>query len=229
VENHITIPYQIVLASASPRRQQFLRELGLAFTVLVADIDETPLPNETPVALAQRLAAAKARAVAQRLPDDGTPYLVIGADTVVSLRSDLLGKPVDDREAIAMLERLRNRIHEVHSGVSILDVASGVQRTRVNTTQVLMRNYSDAELFAYVATGDPLDKAGAYAIQHREFAPVQALDGCISGVIGLPLPDLRELLHQFGVVVPMEIITICQPHTRFPCCQQAKRTPQSMA
>jgi septum formation protein len=222
VENPLTFPYQLVLASASPRRQQFLRELGLPFTVFVADIDETPLPHETPVALAQRLATAKARAVAQRLPGAGTPYLVIGADTVVALEADLLGKPVDDREATAMLERLRNRIHEVHSGVSVLDVASGVQHTRVNTTQVLMRDYTDAELAAYVATGDPLDKAGAYAIQHREFAPVQALAGCISGVIGLPLPDLRDLLHQFGVVVPMEIGTVCQPHTSFPCCQQAK-------
>jgi septum formation protein len=219
VENQSTTPYQLVLASASPRRQQFLRDLGLPFTVLVAAIDETPLPNETPVALAPRLAAAKAQAVAQRLPNNGTPYLVIGADTVVALESTLLGKPADEREATAMLELLRNRVHEVHSGVSVLDAVSGERRTRVNTTQVLMRNYTDAELAAYVATGDPLDKAGAYAIQHREFAPVQALTGCISGVIGLPLPDLRALLREFGVALPQEIVMACQPHTSFLCCQ----------
>jgi septum formation protein len=211
--------YELILASASPRRQQFLRDLGLSFTIVVADIDETPLPHEAPIILAERLAQAKAKAVAARLPSAGPPRLIIAADTVVALGKLQLGKPGDDAEATAMLAQLRDRVHEVHSSVSVLDPAHGRQRTRVNTTQVLMRAYTDAEIAAYVATGDPMDKAGAYAIQHRTFAPVQALTGCISGVIGLPLADLRDLLAEFGVSLPQDVVAACQPHTDFRCCQ----------
>jgi septum formation protein len=214
------LPYQLVLASASPRRQQFLRDLGLTFSILATDIDETPRPGETPINLAHRLAEAKAQAAAQRLAHQTTRSLVIGADTVVALCSTLLGKPADDQEATAMLHLLRNQVHQVHSGVSIFATDSGRHLTRVNTTDVLMRNYTDAEIAAYVATGDPLDKAGAYAVQHREFAPVQSLTGCISGVIGLPLPDLRDLLLAFGIALPTAIVSVCQPQTSFRCCQQ---------
>ncbi len=212
------IAYQLVLASASPRRQQFLRDLGLTFTIMVANIDETPLPHEAPIALAQRLAMSKAQAVAQRLQQDGTSSLIIAADTVVALDQTLLGKPVDAQEATAMLTLLRDRVHEVHTGISVLAVATGEQRTRVNTTQVRMRNYSNAEILEYVATGDPLDKAGAYAIQHRTFDPAQTLQGCLSSVMGLPLGDLRNLLAEFGVQLSA-IPAACQRHSEFACCQ----------
>jgi septum formation protein len=211
--------YELILASASPRRQQFLRELGLTFTILSADIDETPQPGERPIALARRLAEAKARAVAARLAAVGPPRLIIAADTVVALGETLLGKPADEAEATAMLQTLCDRVHEVHSGVSVLAMPGGTQRTHVNTTQVQMRAYTATEIAAYVATGDPLDKAGAYAIQHRTFAPVYALTGCVSGVIGLPLADLRDLLQAFGVIVPQPVAAVCQPQTTFPCCQ----------
>lgn len=211
--------YSLILASASPRRQQFLRDLGLSFTVVAADIDETPLLGEAPIALAARLATTKGRAVAQRLPNQETPSLVIAADTVVALGYTLLGKPADAQEAFSMLDQLRDRVHEVHSGVSVVSTASGVQRTVVNTTQVQMRAYTDSEIAAYIATGDPFDKAGAYAIQHKEFAPVCSLRGCISGVIGLPLGDLRDLLAEFGVQLPTSVVSACQSHTDFPCCQ----------
>ena len=217
--NDHTSTYQLILASASPRRQQFLRDLGLTFTIQVADIDETPQPNEEPIGLARRLAETKARTVAQRLPQDGVPCLVIAADTVVALGSTLLGKPQDDQEATAMLVLLRDKIHEVHSGVSVLDTTNGQQHTQVNTTQVRMRNYSDAEIAAYVATGDPLDKAGGYAIQHREFDPASSINGCLSGVMGLPLGDLRDLLATFGVQLPQPIEPACKRHNDFPCCQ----------
>ncbi len=218
--NNQPITYQLVLASASPRRQQFLHDLGLDFTIKVADIDETPRPDEAPLALAQRLAETKARTVAQRLPQDDQPRLIIAADTVVALGTTLLGKPAHAQEATAMLVALRDKIHEVHTGVSVFATDSHQQFTRVNTTHVRMRNYSDVAIAAYVATGDPLDKAGAYAIQHREFDPAAALDGCLSGVIGLPLGDLRDLLNEFGVALPQPVTLACARHGDFGCCRQ---------
>ena len=214
---------QVILASGSPRRQQFLRELGADFTVQVADIDETPAVGEAPITLALRLAETKAQAVAGRLTSDQLPAVIIAADTVVALGRQLLGKPVDDAEATQMLTLLRDREHEVHTSVSVLCWPSGEQQSRVNTTQVQMRNYSDAEVAAYVATGDPRDKAGAYAIQHPEFAPVCALCGCISGVIGLPLGDLQALLAHVGVTLPAPVAPVCQRQTAFACCQEGDR------
>ena len=210
---------QLILASGSPRRQQFLRELGIDFAVQVADIDETPLPNEAPIALAHRLAESKARAVAARLDHRADGYLIIAADTVVALGNHLLGKPADDAEAIQMLTQLRHREHEVHTGVSVLAWPAAQQQTCVNTTQVQMRDYTDAAMAAYVASGDPLDKAGGYAIQHPSFAPVCALRGCLSGVIGLPLGDLRTMLATVGIVVHTPLAPICQRQANFACCQ----------
>lgn len=211
---------RVILASGSPRRQQFLRELGVEFVVQVADIDETPFAAEEPTALALRLAETKARAVAARQAHTATPAIIIAADTVVALGKHLLGKPADAAEATHMLTLLRDREHEVHTSVSVLCWPSGEQQSYVNTTEVQMRNYSDADLAAYVATGDPLDKAGAYAIQHPDFAPVCALRGCMSGVIGLPLGDLRALLANAGVVITAPLAPVCRRQTTFACCQE---------
>ncbi len=212
---------QLILASQSPRRQQFLRDLDLTFVIMAADIDETPRAGETPVILARRLAEEKARAVAGTLPADGPPALIIAADTVVALGDRLLGKPASADEAAAMLARLRGAQHSVHSGVSVLSTGDGRQSTRVNSTWVTMRAYTDAEIAAYVASGDPLDKAGAYAIQHPAFAPVARLEGCLSGVMGLPLGDLRDLLAAFGVEIGRPLAPICEQHSdRFGCCQR---------
>lgn len=212
---------QVVLASSSPRRQAFLRELGLHFTVMPADLDEMPLPDEDPVALAHRLACSKAQAVASKLAN-GQDAVVIAADTVVALGKELLGKPEDHADAQRMLLRLRARDHEVHSAVSILDTTTGWQETVVNTTTVWMRDYSDAEVAQYVASGDPMDKAGAYAIQHPTFNPAQRICGCLSGVIGLPLGDLRDLLMQAGIEVPGDVGMVCEAQTHFPCCQRKR-------
>lgn len=209
----------LILASGSPRRQQFLHELGLAYQVVVADIDETPHLGEEPVTLAKRLAEAKADAVAAHLSNPAAT-LIIAADTVVALGDTLLGKPTDMDDATAMLQLLRDREHNIHSSICVLQPSSGERMTRVNSTAAQMRNYSGAEIAAYVASRDPLDKAGAYAIQHPTFAPVCAVNGCISGVIGLPLEDLREMLATFGVDIQAHIATICERHTIFPCCQR---------
>ena len=214
---------KIILASGSPRRQQFLRELDLPFVVQVANIDETPQPAELPIDLALRLATTKASAVAARLETADQDYVIIAADTVVALGQELLGKPVDDADATQMLITLRDRPHEVHTGVSVLRWPSGEQQSCVNTTQVQMRADSHAEIAAYVATGDPLDKAGGYAIQHPDFAPVCALRGCMAGVIGLPLGDLRTLLQTVGVDMTAAIPPVCRRQTAFVCCQENDR------
>lgn len=214
----------IVLASGSPRRQQFLGDLGLDFTVTTADIDETPLPNESPVELVRRLAESKAEAVIQKLPDSKRPRLLIAADTIVALGDELLGKPVDAEDAMTTLGRLRNRAHQVISCFSMvhIDASKAVvaQKTVVNSSDLHMRSYTDQEIATYVATGDPLDKAGSYAIQHPNFAPGEKLDGCISSVMGLPLADLVASFAEFGVTIHAELPTLCEQHAGFPCCQR---------
>jgi septum formation protein len=211
----------LVLASSSPRRQAYLRELGLDFTVMPADVDETPLPDEAPVALARRLASTKAHAVAAQLPEH-TGTVVIAADTVVALGEMQLGKPADKADASRMLALLRDRDHEVHSALCVLDAASGRTETVVNTTIVWMRKYSDTEIAVYVDSGDPLDKAGAYAIQHAEFDPAQSIGGCLSNVVGLPLADLRDLLAGVNVAVPGDVVAVCEAQTHFVCCQRQR-------
>jgi len=210
---------KIILASASPRRQQFMKHLGLEVEVIATDIDETPLPDETPLHLVERLAANKAQAVTQCLVHDNS--LIIAADTVVALENEILGKPADPTEAIQMLTHLRDRAHQVYSSISLLQTTPngiGQQLTRVNTTDVWMRCYSDDEIDAYVASGDPMDKAGAYAIQNASFAPVRRISGCISGVIGLPLAMLRDMLAERDVILKQPLPPICHFYTDFECC-----------
>lgn len=208
----------LILASASQRRQQFLRDLGLTYTVHVADIDETPLPGESPVAMTQRLAEGKAQAVAQRLAQAPAQQLIIASDTTVALDGEIYGKPVDAADAMRMLRDLRARAHEVISAVTVLHLPSGQLTTRVNRTQVTMRAYADHEIAAYVASGDPLDKAGAYGIQSPGFSPACALDGCYASVMGLPLADLGELLALHGVRSPQAPAEVCAVLNPFPCC-----------
>ncbi|MBX2998757.1 MAG: septum formation protein Maf [Caldilineaceae bacterium] len=216
-------PLKLILASASPRRRRFLQELDLPHRALVADIDEDPKAHEEATDLAARLALGKATAIADRLPPEDHPALIIGADTVVALNGAVLGKPMDEDEAIEMLRRLRRETHQVHSALALLFVAEDGarrQQIRMNTTDVDMRGYSNEEIVQYVASGDPLDKAGAYAIQHREFDPVASLRGCAAGVMGLPVADLCEMLAQFGVDVNVPLAPVCQRLTGLPCCQE---------
>ena len=214
---------ELILASTSPRRQAYLRDLGLTFRILAADVDETPYPGEAPMALAARLAESKAATVAQRAQaaDPAPAYVVVAADTVVALGNEVLGKPMDAADATAMLVKLRNQPHQVYSAICVLPTAIGNPLTRINSTTVWMRDYSDAEIAAYVATGDPLDKAGAYAIQHPVFAPAASIAGCLSGVVGLPLGDLHDLLVQVGLALPL-VVAVCEAHTHFACCRRGQ-------
>ncbi len=206
----------IVLASASPRRRELLGLLGLPFTVQAVEVDETARPGETPEVLVARLSATKAAAVARGLKDG----LVVAADTVVALEGEVLGKPRDAAHAVEMLRRLRNRMHSVHSGVTVVDVATGRATIRLSDTAVWMRDYDDTEIDAYVAGGDPLDKAGAYAIQHADFRPVARIQGCFTGVVGLPLGALSDGLAHFGVTLPIDLAAVCRGWTGFPCCRE---------
>jgi MAF protein len=194
-------PADLVLASSSPRRRQILQQLGFSYTTVDVEVDESPHSGEAPEALAERLAQAKARAGASLCPGSWC----IGADTVVALGSAALGKPADAGAARTMLAQLRGREHRVLSAAA-LGRATSSGETRVwhslDTARVRMRDYTDEEIEAYVASGDPLDKAGAYAIQHAGFHPAERLGGCFLTVMGLPLPDLCALLDEAGASRP---------------------------
>jgi septum formation protein len=191
---HVTV--SVVLASASPRRRELLGRLGVTFAVIPSGIDERlegPPSTETIAALA----LAKARAVAARV-DDG---VVVGADTVVVLDGVALGKPVDPGEARAMLRRLRGRTHEVITGVAAVEAETGRAEATGVVTRVTMAEASDEAIEAYVEGGEPLDKAGAYAIQGGGAALIAGFVGSYSNVVGLPLAETAALLRRFGVPV----------------------------
>jgi septum formation protein len=193
----------LILASKSPRRQALLAALGLAFAVDAADVDETPLPGEAPDALVCRLCRAKAQAVAVRQPH----VVVLAADTLVALDGRLLGKPADPAEATEMLAALRDRTHQVYTAVCVAH--AGEQRARLAISRVTMRPYTDQEIAAYVASGDPLDKAGAYAIQHPLFSPVASWTGCYTSIMGLPLGVATDLLREAGLPVAVDVAATC--------------------
>ena len=186
---------RLVLASESPRRQRIMREMGLVFEVVPSDLDEPSLGSGDPAATARERALHKARVVAATL-QEGT---VIGADTVVACGDEILGKPGSEQEARDFLRRLCGREHRVITGLALVDAATGQEVTDHRRSRVHMRRYTDPELEAYVGSGDPLDKAGAYAIQDAEFRPVDWMKGCYLNVVGLPPCTLVSLLHRMGI------------------------------
>lgn len=201
---------RLLLASQSPRRRELLALLGLPFEAAAPEVVETPQAGESPAALVVRLSESKAHAVFS----SGT---TIACDTVVALDAELLGKPRDPAEAIAMLRRLRERPHTVYSAITLVDAPTGRTLRELAETQVVMRAYSDAEVKAYVASGDPLDKAGAYAVQHTGFHPVARLQGCYANVMGLPLCHLTRCLHAWGIEPTQPVPAACQAHTGHRC------------
>ncbi|HEX9801397.1 MAG TPA: Maf family protein [Thermoanaerobaculia bacterium] len=194
-------PPRLVLASSSPRRRELLARLGVEFEARATDADERPLAGEAPADLVRRLALAKARAAAR--PGEAA----LGADTVVALGGEILGKPADDADARRMLRRLSGRAHEVWSGVAIVfgaDAGAGRETVQVVRSDVRFRTLSDAEIADYVAGGEPRDKAGAYAVQGGAAGFVAALAGERSNVVGLPLAATARLLADFGFTVRAE-------------------------
>jgi MAF protein len=189
----------LILASNSPRRQELLRAAGWSFTVLPADIDEEPGSDESAQNYVLRLAEEKAKNILRRRQSNiPLQAVIVAADTTVVLNGQILGKPVDAAEAEQMLRRLKGNTHQVYTGLAVLRIADRSMTIDLTATNVSMRSYSDVEMFAYIATGDPLDKAGAYAIQHNEFRPVERLQGCYANVVGLPICRLVHILNDMG-------------------------------
>ncbi|MFO7742969.1 MAG: Maf family protein [Anaerolineae bacterium] len=219
--------WNLILASQSPRRRELLSLLGLRFEVTTSDVREIPRADETPAELVTRLSRAKALAAEL---DGRHRALVIACDTIVALEespgeAEILGKPSDPDDARAMLRRLRGRSHLVYSAATVWDSSRGAATDLVET-RLRMRSYSQAEIRAYVASGDPLDKAGAYAIQHQGFNPVAKVEGCYASVMGLPLCHVALRVRQRGLALPADVPVVCQNHTGHSChVHRQIRTP----
>ena len=188
----------LVLASGSPRRRELLARLGLPFAVEVSDEAEEVDPTLPPGKLVLALAERKARAVAARHAGG----LVIGGDTVVAAGDDILGKPRDDADAVAMLGRLSGRLHEVWTGLAVVDAATGKVACQAVPSTLRFRSLSSRAIAAYVATGEGRDKAGAYAVQGTGSNLVEVLFGCWTNVVGLPLCEAAALLRRFSLTIP---------------------------
>jgi nucleoside triphosphate pyrophosphatase len=186
---------KLILASASPRRAEILRTAGVPFTVVSSAVDETPYPNESPQEHVQRLAAAKAELVAARAVG---PAIVIAADTVVTLEGKVLGKPRSSDDARKMLALLSGRTHSVLTGVALIRLPDVERRSFVESTLVYFAQLSDRDIIQYLATDEPYDKAGAYAIQGRGGRYIPRIEGCYYNVVGLPLAHLSRALTELG-------------------------------
>jgi septum formation protein len=204
---------RLILASGSPRRRQLLPLLGLPFVLKTVGVQEHLYDGEPPTEFVLRMSRAKARGVTDVRPDE----LVIGADTIVVLDGRVLGKPIDAADAARMLRALRSRTHFVYSAISVWHPARQRQVSELAESLVWMRDYTDQEIDRYVASGDPLDKAGAYAIQHPDFDPVSHVEGCWLTVVGFPLCHLQRALSRFGVVVPANVPGACQAFSQRNC------------
>ena len=210
---------QVYLASNSPRRRELLSLTRIEFTLLPAHVDETPLPNEDGLEYVKRIAHNKAVASSDQ---PGVNGVIIAADTAVvngfgKGGAKILGKPPDPEAAVAMLRSLRGHTHQVYTAIFILLTQGGTRLSDLCTTDVPMRDYTDSEIEAYVTGGDPMDKAGAYAIQHPGFHPVNHLQGCYANVMGLPLCHLVRNLWRLGIVPSVDVPQACQSALKYDC------------
>ena len=187
---------ELILASGSPRRRGFFQDLGLLFRVVSAEIEEKQRADEAPVAYTRRLAFEKARAVAGNYPDQW----IVGADTVVCIDEQILEKPVDSKDALRMLMRLRGREHIVHSSICLLHKKKFVSELCSVATRVQFWDFSEDIAKSYVETGEPLDKAGSYGIQGKGAFLVREIHGSYSNVVGLPLVECVEMFVRYGII-----------------------------
>ena len=197
---------RLVLASGSPRRRELMALLDVPLVVESADVDESVRPGEPPADYAQRLSREKALAVAARHPG----ATVIAADTIVVLHGEILGKPRDGAEAARMLRALSAKRHLVMTAVTVHDDAAGKTLTDLCESRVTLRALADEEIAAYVATGEPMDKAGGYAIQDERFALAEQVVGCPANVMGLPMCHVLRSLHRLGAELPPSRPTACR-------------------
>jgi septum formation protein len=193
--------------------------LGYPVECIAADADESSVTQPDPAINVAQTARLKAAAIAAQLGGmrDEEYLLIVAADTTVALDGQMLGKPVDEADAERMLRALRGRTHHVHTGLVVIEVATHRVVSGAHTAVVTMRPYSDEEITAYIASGDPMDKAGAYGIQHLEFQPVAHLDGCYTGVMGLSVCDLLLVLHQLGLPMRADLTAVHDAHQAYAC------------
>ena len=189
---------KIILASSSPRRAEILRNAGIAFEIRGAEIDEAALPGETAQAMVARLAEAKARAAAAQMDAATRECVIVGADTIVELGGEIVGKPRDSADAREMLAKLSGRTHHVLTGIHLLSFPGGATRAAVENSAVTFAPLSEMEIDAYVSSGESLGKAGAYAIQGLAGRFIPKIEGCYFNVVGLPLARLYALLRELG-------------------------------
>lgn len=201
-----------LLASNSPRRKELFSLTGWAFESKPADVDESVLPAESPLDYVRRVSEAKARKIA-----GGENGLVVAADTIVVDGSEILGKPTSVEDAKRILLQLRGRYHSVHTSLIIINSQNMLMDRDLCSSQVEMRNYSDVEIEEYIRSGDPMDKAGAYAVQNRGFHPVVNFGGCFANVMGLPLCHLQRTLGRMGMTSVKNIPEACQAHLQYDC------------
>lgn len=201
---------EIVLASASPRRRELFALFRLPYRCISANLDESQLPGEQPTEYVNRLALEKGRTI-------NTNATVVSADTIVVFEGKVLGKPANDEEAKQMLTQLRGKQHSVCTALALYHSANGLLLMDLCNTEVIMRDYSDAEIEAYIQSGDYRDKAGGYAIQHKAFHPVAKVEGCYANVMGLPLCNLACLLQGADMNVEVDIPSSCQHYLGITC------------
>jgi len=204
----------LILASQSPRRKQLLEWTGWSFEIVPALNAENAAPAEVPLDYVERMSSEKAAVVVSKVHGKG---LVIAADTVVVLNGKVLGKPENNEQAKEFLLALRGRDHFVYTALFIEDAVSKRIEQDLCTSQVKIREFTGEEMQAYIDTGDPMDKAGAYAVQHKGFHPVQDFRGCLANVIGLPLCHLVRTMAKMGIFPPLEVPFTCQKNLDYDC------------
>jgi len=187
---------RIILASSSPRRKKLLAQMGLQFEVIPSECKENFLPEQSPAEIATKLALDKAKNVSAKIQE---PALVIGADTIVVRENKILGKPKDKDEAYSMLCQLQGQVHQVITGLAVIDTQSGRCLTGYERTQVELAPLTPQEIKWYISTGEPMDKAGAYAIQGFGGILIKRISGCYHNVVGLPIHRLWVMLKQMGI------------------------------
>ncbi|BFH12387.1 Maf-like protein [Paenibacillus dendritiformis] len=193
---------ELILASSSPRRQELIRALGLPYSVQPSDADETVPPGWPPDRIVEQLALRKADAVARGRRSEGKDGIVVGSDTIVVLDGAVLGKPENEADAERALTALQGRSHEVYTGVALVQVSDGRTAVSHRATVVHMKPCSTERIRRYIATGEPMDKAGSYGIQGVGATLVERIEGCYFNVVGLPLSLLTDMLEPFGIRVP---------------------------
>ena len=209
---------EYILASKSPRRKSLLRNIIDPFIVVNSEVDERGIPGETPDEFVIRLAKEKALKGGESLYSNTLDNaLVIGADTIVVDGREILGKPLDEVDAARILEQLRGNTHQVLSGIALYHLSTGNVQTRLVCTEVEMREYTDDEVHDYITSGDPMDKAGAYGIQNRDFNPAPEFYGCFANVMGLSLCHLAVLMHEMGIETDRRVAERCQKSIEYQC------------